>query len=224
MKLMTTLVVAAAAAPAFAGGVGPLPYLSFADSPFNGPAFDYFHLEDFEDGALNTPGVTLTAGGTIIAGPGPQTDSVDGDDGAIDGSGAAGRSLLALQTNTFRFDFDAMALGGLPTHAGIVWTDVGQTAGPIPSQGFVDFRAYDAANNQVAFINVFLGDGSTFGGTAEDRFFGAEANQGIAYFTISMADSNDWEIDHLQYGLIPAPLAAPIIGLLSLASIRRRRA
>src|SRR5690349_9241259 len=57
--------------------LGPnLDYESFADSPFFGHSFSYFHLEDFEDGALNTPGVTSSGG--VVVGPGPLVDSVDG--------------------------------------------------------------------------------------------------------------------------------------------------
>ena len=59
---VATLGIAAAASTARSAFLGPSPYLSFADSPFNGGSFSYFHLEDFEDGSLNTPGVTASAG------------------------------------------------------------------------------------------------------------------------------------------------------------------
>jgi len=46
--------------------LGPTPYLSFVDSPFNplqtSGGFAYFHLETFEDGLLNTPGVSANTG------------------------------------------------------------------------------------------------------------------------------------------------------------------
>ena len=54
--------------PAVAGPIGPSAYLCFdaamiagcgaSDSPFKGIDFSggYFHFEDFEDAALNTPG------------------------------------------------------------------------------------------------------------------------------------------------------------------------
>jgi len=45
--------------------MGNTPYLSFNDSPFNGTSFSYFHLEDFEDEQLNTPGASVDRG-TII--------------------------------------------------------------------------------------------------------------------------------------------------------------
>ncbi len=78
---------------AHAGGVGPSPYLCdtgcASDSLFNGLSFDYFYVEDFKDGMLNTPGVFQDGTGAPTA-PGALTDSVDADDGVIDGSGLDG--------------------------------------------------------------------------------------------------------------------------------------
>src|SRR5687767_14985597 len=112
----------AVAAGAHAQYSGPTPYLSAADSPFAATSFGYFHLEDFEDDTL-TPGLTALNG--IRIGAGPFTDSVDADDGAIDGSGLDGGSYFSnAATSTFEFVFDAGVLGALPTHAGLVWTDV----------------------------------------------------------------------------------------------------
>src|SRR5258705_12020261 len=102
--------------------IGPTPYLSKNDSPFltsinAGTTF----LETFESGALTTPGVTIS-GGSVI-GPGGLTDSVDADDGAIDGSGTNGHSVFGAGTPGITFTFDATVLGHLPTQVGIVWTD-----------------------------------------------------------------------------------------------------
>ena len=103
--------------------IGPTPYLSKNDSPFlasinAGTTF----LETFESGALATPGVTVSAGSVI--GPGGLTDSVDADDGAIDGSGTNGHSFFSGAGSTgITFTFDANVLGALPTQVGIVWTD-----------------------------------------------------------------------------------------------------
>src|SRR5262249_22605979 len=74
---------------------GPTPYLSFQDSPFRSGTFTYFYLEDFEDHLLNTPGVAADAGGvtSVIFGPGYH-DSVDADDGVIDGHGGLGDSYF----------------------------------------------------------------------------------------------------------------------------------
>jgi hypothetical protein len=104
-----------------------LPYLSFANSPFNGGSFSYFYLENFEDHLLNTPGVTADAGGvaSVIFGPSIH-DSVDADDGAINGSGLGGDSYFTGNGAAgVRFTFNAGVLGGLPTSAGLVWTDGG---------------------------------------------------------------------------------------------------
>ena len=57
--LFTGLIAATApsatAAPIF---YGPTPYLQMSDSPFSALTLSYFYLETFEDGLLNTSGVT----------------------------------------------------------------------------------------------------------------------------------------------------------------------
>ena len=40
--------------------LGPTTYVQLSDSPFDGMTFDYFHVDDMEDGMLNTPGVTAS--------------------------------------------------------------------------------------------------------------------------------------------------------------------
>lgn len=200
MRRCATLAAATLAVPALAAAqpTGPSPYLSVADSPFASLTLRYFHLETFEDGALNTPGVTASAGSVL--GPGTSTDSVDADDGSIDGSGNAGHSWYPGAV-TVAFDFRAGDLGVLPTHVGIVWTDVGNTTEGLGS-GPVIVEAFDADQNRLAAIGpVVLGDGQVTGGTDEDRFFGVVAAAGIARLVVRMPTTlNDWEIDHLQYG------------------------
>ena len=79
-------------------------------------------LETFEDGLLNVPNVTASAGAPF--GPGGITDSVDGDDGTIDGSGVAGWSFFSGSGAAgITFTFNPAAPGGLPTQVDIVWTD-----------------------------------------------------------------------------------------------------
>ena len=146
----------------------------------------------------------------VVLSPGALTDSVDSDDGSIDGSGTGGHSLYTnFGSTSLRFTFNAGALGGiLPTHAGIVWTDVGVTTSTT-GFGSVSFEAFDQFGASLGVIGPFvLGDGSAMGGTAEDRFFGVTNAAGISAIEIRMPDSTDWEVDHLQFGAqtsVPEP-------------------
>lgn len=42
---------------------------------------------------------------------------------------------------------------------------------------------------------------------------------GISQITMSMANSVDWEVDHLHYGIAPAIAPEPSMVMLSLAAI-----
>ncbi|HEY0435664.1 MAG TPA: PEPxxWA-CTERM sorting domain-containing protein [Phenylobacterium sp.] len=196
--------------------IGPnLDYESFADSPFSGHAFSYFHLEDFEDGALNTPGVTSSGG--VVVGPGTFVDSVDG-------GGPNGKSYFNICGSCgLTFTFDAVALGQLPTSVGIVWTD-----GDVPSR---HFSAWDQNNVLIGTVNDSTGLWFSSGGDADAenyRFFGATNAGGISKIFISN-DSGGIEVDHLQYGAAaggvpePATWALTIVGFGLAGSALRRR-
>jgi uncharacterized membrane protein len=206
------------AAPIF---LNPAPYLAFdntlpgagsATSPFAGTQFSYFHLETFEDNLLNTAGVT-DIGGNVIR-PGPTTDSVDADDGSIDGSGVGGHSMFGVAMSGIRFNFSAAQLGQLPTHVGIVWTD-----GPTISN--VSLEAFDAMGASLGTRTEFnLGDGNFRGGTGEDRFFRVIDMNGISAIRIRSpgapgASGTGIEVDHLQFGLqtVPEPNALMLVAL-----------
>ena len=191
------------------------PYLSAGDSPLASG-----FLEDFEDGALNTPGVTASAGSVL--GPAALTDSVDGDDGGIDGVGNRGSSWYVNQ-NSVTFTFDAQVLGSLPTFAGLVWTDVGFSDEGL-GVGTVTFEAFDNNNVSLGVHTIGqLGDGVFGGQTAEDTLFGITSATGISAITMTMGRSTDWEVDHLQYGAVPEPATLAVLGLGALALIGRRR-
>jgi RHS repeat-associated protein len=167
-------------------------YLSNADSPFKNLDNQYFHLENFEDHKLNTPGVTASAGGVTSVVFGPTVhDSVDGDDGVIDGSGLAGDSFFNINGAAgITFNFNATALGSLPTHAGVVWTD---------GNGQVTFEAFDRQGVSMGVRGPFnFADASNNGTTGEDTFLGAYNRGGISAIKITNS-SGGIEIDHLQY-------------------------
>lgn len=193
-----------------AGGVsekaqyaGPTPYTSFAGSPFSSVSFNCFHLENFEDGLLNTPGVAASAGVPVSFG----SDSVSGGAWTFYSNG----------TNSLNFTFNAAALGGqLPTHVGLVWADVG-IATPTYGFGNVQLEAFDSATVSLGVFGPFaVGDGVNAFGTAEDRFLGiVNGPGGIKSIRVTMPGSTDWELDHLQYGyaVVPEPSS---LGLLAL--------
>jgi len=216
-----------AAAPTFATTLfGPVPYKSFADSPFNGIEPPVFYVETFEDDLFNTPGIfgqALRDGASLAIGqPGTFTDSVDGDDGNSTDGGQFGHSLTAVpnidaEADGFGFEFDPGTLGGLPTHVGIVWTDGSPFASVI-----VEFFA--PGGGSVGSVGPSdIGDDSFAGTTGEDHFFGIIHDDGIESFRIyAPGSTNNLEVDHIQYGLIPEPTSAAALSLAMLWLTRRR--
>lgn len=203
LPLMTRFVVAvlvfvAGTAVAAPTCLGPTPYVKKADSPFDLSNVGVnFFFDDFESDTRVT-GAAASSGSRI----GPQqssvVDSVDEDDGTIDGSGLAGHSWFSSPGSAgIRFTFDAGALGGLPTAAGIVWTD---------GIGTVSFEAVAADGVTVIcqsgpLSDASFPDGSITGQTAEDRFFGLYEPGGISSIFVSNTDGGI-EVDHLQFGAV----------------------
>lgn len=170
---------------------GPSPYLHFTNSPFNSAGFTYFQLENFEDGLFNPVGATASPSWIVTTAAGG-ADSVE----------PGGRSYYSSGQTNLTITFNAAALGGkLPTHAGVVWTDVGSVTSGAFGFGNVRFTARDA-NGVVIGVNVGgnLGNGSSVASQVEDRFFGIVHAGGISSISIAMTNSGDWEVDHLQFG------------------------
>lgn len=174
----------------------PTPYLSFQDNPFRTTSFQQFWLENFEDGLLNTPGARSNTG--RIQFQRSTTDSVDADDGSINGFGTAGRSWHSASVHSaIRFDFSRVN-GLLPTHVGLVWTDVGITTFGGTGFGRVTLQAFGPTNILLgASPTSQTGDGRITGETAEDRFFGVINLDGISAVELITSNSIDWELDHL---------------------------
>lgn len=217
--------------------LGPTFYHTAADSPFPIDGSDpRFFLEDFEDGALNAPGILqplapVTHG--IVLGPGSETHSVDGDDGEVDGQGSAGYSLASSaygyhptdpprSWSTLTFSFDATALGFLPNSFGFVWTH------GIP-ESRVQITLFDSEWGVISsnIVNR-IGDGSG-SPSIDDRFFGLISDRPFAAVEIISfypGLPNHFQIDHLQYGLtIPEPAGLLQAAILAIGGslIRQRR-
>jgi hypothetical protein len=197
---------------------GPSAYMTAADAPFHAGDFNqYFYLEDVEDNAVSTPGLTVNGSGFCIVGANCFVGSGLYDSVGNGGNGQLGRSIFT--NGSVEILFDAGALGGLPTFAGLVWTDGRNT---------ITFTAFDQNNVSLGQLVGNHADNSSTGGTAEDRFYGVQNAGGISRLT--MSNPAGLEIDHIQYGrnvtgVVPEPAtwAMMIIGFGAAGSMIRRR-
>lgn len=170
---------------------GPVPYFKRSDGPVPIVVIGRpIVLQDFENSSLLPSGVTISAG--ALHGPSGVTNSVDEDDGVVDGDGTGGHSLMAEDGAAgITFDFDAQELGGLPVWVGVVWTD---------GEGETTFEAFGADGSSIGSIGpVPLADPELpAGSTANDSFFGATDPGGISRIRIRNS-SGHIEVDHLQF-------------------------
>jgi hypothetical protein len=209
-------------------------YKQASDSPFAAMSFSAFTLDNFESNSI-TAGVTASAGNTSTNSgfSGPIVDSVDADDGAVDGkcdkSASSGTCVSFFNSNGAQgvtWTFDTSAFGSLPTAAGIVWTD---------GFGTVTFQAFGPG--MVLLGTKTNADGGWVPGPSfsdqdvnEDHFFGVSDPNGI--LAISLTNSSGGiEMDHLQYGVmstsgaaVPEPGAIVLMatGLCGIYLARRR--
>lgn len=172
-----------------------VPYQMSSDSRVFGAlkADSMYFLEDFEDGMVNTPHLMVDANPDVmILPPGPNTDSVDLDDGALDGLGTAGYSLGNSATGIVTLIFEGIGNPAVyPTQVGFVWTD-GQ------ANSNILFTVISKDGFPASVFYNGLGDGSQSGTTDEDRFISVEWSVGISQITVA-ASSSLLEIDHVQY-------------------------
>ena len=148
----------------------PTPYRGRADSTFDLiGAPDQYYVEDFENNFVERglpKGVDIFPGVVIPPGFGGFVDSVDEDDGAIDGSGLEGHSFFSGNgPGGITISFDAEVLGYLPMWVGIVWTDGG---------GSITYEAFGPEGKSLGTVGpLMVADGSSAGTTLEDHFFGS---------------------------------------------------
>lgn|GEM_PF-3076622 len=175
-------------------------------------------LENFEDRRLDTRlGVSKgSLYGIGIVGNG--ASSVDGDDGAVDGSGLLGVSWTALApaADPLRFSFIGQAL---PTAFAMV-----VTAGGFSTR----INAYDGTGQLIATQQADLLVQNT-GVVSGDRFVGVQYAGGIRAIEVSF--EGGWvEVDHVQVGQmtpVPEPGSAALLlagGALLAHRLSRRRA
>ena len=211
---------AAAATPVF---FGPTAYLSVADIPAGfyasgSPTL----LDNLEDGSLDSS-LLGSSNGRVLTGRGTGgIDSVDADDGVLDGTCAA--AAPALCSSWFASDgnngvqFTYQGTGPLPTAFGLVWTD---------GAGTISFSAIGADGQSLGgFSASGVPDGSFGGTTGEDRFFGVQFADGIRSIKISNS-AGGIEVDHIQYGQMaavpePASYAMLLAGLGLIGAMTRR--
>lgn len=179
---------------------GPSAYLSAADIPVGfygsgGPTL----LDNLEDGSLDASLLGSGGGAVLSAGFGGARDSVDADDGLIDGTcgpQTTGRCVSWFNgagNNGATFTFQG--LGPLPTAFGLVWTD---------GAGTITFSAVGADGQSLgSFTSSGFADGGFGATTAEDRFFGVQFAGGIRSIKITN-NGGGIEVDHIQYGQISA--------------------
>ncbi len=176
----------------------------------------YFFLEDFEDGQLDSPGLSFSGAGTVRT-----TDGRNGSELKSSASGVAEEGTTVrggfrfTSANVTTWTFDSTALGGnLPTYFGF--------AIPEDWNGASDYAktviAYDINDNVIGTID-------NTGGVTPSAvpFYGFKTDVGIAYLQI--ASNSPGESDHFQYGYqaVPEPSALMMISLLGCFCLLRRK-
>lgn len=225
--LVTGLLISAANAGTTT--FGPSAYLSETPDLTGDTPDGYFcrecsgWIEDFEMGTVD-PFLSIDSGEVLF----PRTfsglmnsvtDSVDGDDGVIDGFGNDGHSWFAPNSSV------TVSFANPVKNAGLVFTDGDRISTN------VRLEAFDIDGNSLAIINAGdLADDTFTGETAEDTFMGfQDMDASISSITLSLDAGIGIEIDHISWQeacAIPEPSSAliSVLGLFALIGFRRRRA
>jgi hypothetical protein len=218
------VVLAASAAPLRAAASTGVfsPYFSQANSPLV-IASPGFKLEDFEPSSPSLPtlGINLTTAHGSSVDPGL---SVDGDDGSIDGSGAAGHSLTVTTqagTTGATFSFNNITLGGYPKSAAVAVTAFAGNQ--------LVFTVFDTSN---AVSGTYtLPTVNTTTPTADDFLFAASDPAGIGAISVSSNGAAiHLHLDHVQLDTVnaisipePGSGALLVTAAAMVAAARRRR-
>ena len=203
---------------------GPTPYHRKADSPFYQGILDgSIYVEDFEDGALNTPGVSIRSGWPVRG-----VRGVDEDDGAVDGRGEnggwqSGFDYLPEYGDDYFLEitFSPAGARGLPTYAGLAM--VGFIASNLNLTLYRHISAYDTTGNsftgEVQISYAIQPVTTPYFSTVDDKFIGFYHSGGISKIIVGIGI-----IDHLQYGwAIPEPGTITLSGLAAALLLTRRR-
>jgi hypothetical protein len=181
-------------------------YDGIEDSPF---AIE--HLEDFEDGLFNQPGVSVFSGYdplallVAVSVPGEFTNSVDGGQNGYSFVPAIYQTDLSnppTLRSALKFVFDDPQ-----TNVGMAITKVSS-----PDIARLDFRVYGPTGEEVDRYETLWTDV-----TVETPFIGASDPEGISAVHLIVwatgGPSSAFQIDHLQYGA-PEP-STLLLGLLA---------
>ncbi len=196
--------------------LGPTPYRSAADSPFNMSGLGTtFFLEDFEDDVLS-PGLLFSPGYPSSTDP-ILGNSVDADDGIVDGLDVGGHSVRASGlgacignscTVEALWTFDLMPSGNFPTAVGIVMTGSNGAAGQITVEAYeFETGQYETTTFDIEGIisqsfdpndDIFMGFLNPLGIFSIKVQQYRRSFEGVPHIALTF--------DHLQYGkFIPEP-------------------
>lgn len=165
-------------------------YKSAADSPFDLAGGGYW-LEDFEDGVVNTPGLSMSAQYVIDGSKGSVSLENGGQGHSIKPFMDEGVGTTAISSLAFEF------VNLLPNQVGFVWTQ----SDTLPTQTKIEVMGANGPAGEL-FVTV-----------EPNRFFGITFDDGIKGVRVTnFADvpaSPYFQLDHIQY--VPEPTTIRLV-------------